>query len=57
MAEMTFKKQLTAVLVIDRYNDFTSEEGKVLPRIRAMAEANGCVPHMLGAQTVALGHS
>ena len=57
MAEITFKKQLTAVLVIDRYNDFPSEGGKVWPRIRAMTEANGRVPHILGTQTVALSHS
>jgi nicotinamidase-related amidase len=33
--------------VVDPYNDFISEGGKIWPRIRAVAEANGCVPHML----------
>jgi nicotinamidase-related amidase len=33
--------------VIDPYNDFISEGGKIWPRIQAVAEANGCVPHML----------
>jgi ureidoacrylate peracid hydrolase len=47
MAEMAFDKQLTALLLIDPYNDFISEGGKIWPRIRAVAEANGCVPHML----------
>ena len=47
MAEMTFNKQLTALLLIDPYNDFISEGGKIWPRIRAVAEANGCIPHML----------
>lgn len=47
MAEMIFNKQLTALLLIDPYNDFISEGGKIWPRIRAVAEANGCVPHML----------
>jgi nicotinamidase-related amidase len=45
--EVTYNKQLTALLVIDPYNDFISEGGKVWPRIRAVAEANDCVPHML----------
>ena len=47
MAEMTFNKQLTALPVIDPYNDFISEGGKIWPRIKAVAEANNCVPHML----------
>jgi len=47
MAEMTFNKELTALLLIDPYNDFISEGGKIWPRIRAVAEANGCVSHML----------
>jgi nicotinamidase-related amidase len=37
----------TALLVIDPYNDFISEGGKVWPRIQAVAEANHCVQHML----------
>jgi ureidoacrylate peracid hydrolase len=40
-------KEITALLVIDPYNDFISEGGKVWGRIRAVAEANDCVPHML----------
>ncbi|MBV8860175.1 MAG: cysteine hydrolase [Acidobacteria bacterium] len=47
MAELKFDKQLTALLVIDPYNDFISEGGKIWERIRAVAEANDCVPHML----------
>src|SRR6201988_4373427 len=43
---LTYDKQLTALLVIDPYNDFISEGGKVWPRIKAVAEANGCVSHM-----------
>src|SRR5262249_28624360 len=31
---------------IDPYNDFISEGGKIWPRIKAVAEANNCVPHM-----------
>jgi ureidoacrylate peracid hydrolase len=39
--------QATALLVIDPYNDFISEGGKVWNRIKAVAEANRCIPHML----------
>jgi ureidoacrylate peracid hydrolase len=42
-----FTKETTALLVIDPYNDFISEGGKIWPRIQAVAEANDCVPHML----------
>ncbi|MBL8540119.1 MAG: cysteine hydrolase [Betaproteobacteria bacterium] len=44
---MTHDKQLTALLLIDPYNDFISEGGKVWDRLKAVAEANGCVPNML----------
>ena len=37
----------TALLVIDPYNDFISEGGKIWPQIAAVAEANRCVEHML----------
>jgi len=47
MANLTYEKDLTAVLVIDPYNDFISEGGKIWGRIKNVAEANGCVPHML----------
>jgi ureidoacrylate peracid hydrolase len=42
-----FDKQITALLVIDPYNDFISEGGKVWGRLKSVAEANNCVPHML----------
>ena len=44
---MTYHKQLTTLLVIDPYTDFISEGGKVWDRLKAVAEANRCVPHML----------
>jgi nicotinamidase-related amidase len=47
MAKATYDKQLTALLVIDPYNDFISEGGKIWARLKAVAEANSCVPHML----------
>ena len=47
MAKVTYDKKVTALLVIDPYNDFISEGGKVWDRLRGVAEANGCVPNML----------
>jgi nicotinamidase-related amidase len=43
---MTYSKELTGLVVIDPYNDFISEGGKVWDRLKGVAEANGCVPHM-----------
>jgi nicotinamidase-related amidase len=37
----------TALLVIDPYNDFISEGGKIWPRVRAVAESTACVQHMM----------
>ena len=47
MASATYDKEITALLVIDPYNDFISEGGKVWARLKTVAEANDCVPHML----------
>ena len=47
MATITYERERTALLVVDPYNDFISEGGKIWDRIRAVAEANKCVPHML----------
>jgi nicotinamidase-related amidase len=44
---LAFGREITGLLVVDPYNDFISEGGKIWPRIKAVAEANGCVPHML----------
>jgi nicotinamidase-related amidase len=48
-----YDKTGTALLVIDPYNDFISEGGKVWPRIKAVAEANNCVPHMVDVLSAA----
>jgi len=45
--KLTYEKEITALLVIDPYNDFISEGGKIWNRIKAVAEANHCVPNML----------
>jgi ureidoacrylate peracid hydrolase len=47
MAKVTYEKELTALLLIDPYNDFISEGGKIWNRLKAVAEANSCVPNML----------
>ena len=47
MANMSYDKEISALLVIDPYNDFISEGGKVWARLKTVAEANDCVPHML----------
>lgn len=47
MVNEIYHPQITALLLVDPYNDFISEGGKIWDRIRAVAEANNCVPHML----------
>jgi ureidoacrylate peracid hydrolase len=45
--ETTYEKEIAALVVIDPYNDFISEGGKVWDRLKGVAEANQCVAHML----------
>jgi nicotinamidase-related amidase len=47
MADVTYRRGATGLVVVDPYNDFISEGGKVWPQVRAVVEANGCVPHMI----------
>ena len=47
MANLKFDREITALLVIDPYNDFISEGGKIWSRIKNVAEPNGCIPNML----------
>ena len=53
MAKATYEKDVTALLVIDPYNDFISEGGKLWDRLKSVAEANNCVPNMLRVLTAA----
>jgi nicotinamidase-related amidase len=53
MIDLKFDKEITALLVIDPYNDFISEGGKLWERLETVAEANRCVPHMLEVLTAA----
>jgi ureidoacrylate peracid hydrolase len=47
VAEVTYQKDITGLVVIDPYNDFISEGGKVWDRLKGVAEANSCIPHMV----------
>jgi nicotinamidase-related amidase len=55
MSALVTDRSITAVLVIDPYNDFISEGGKVWDRVRTTAEANHCIPHM--AEVMAAGRA
>jgi nicotinamidase-related amidase len=46
MPKITYDKRMTGLLVIDPYNDFISEGGKVWDRLKDVAEANNCVPNI-----------
>ena len=47
MVDRSYHKDLTALLIIDPYNDFISEGGTVWSRIKSVADTNNCVPNML----------
>jgi nicotinamidase-related amidase len=44
---VTYEQGITGLLLIDPYNDFISEGGKLWDRLKGVAEENHCVPHML----------
>jgi len=46
MANVTYEAGITGLLVIDPYNDFISEGGKLWDRTKSVAEKNGCILHM-----------
>jgi ureidoacrylate peracid hydrolase len=53
MPNLKFDKETTALLLIDPYNDFISEGGKLWDRVKNVAKANDCVAHMLQLLTAA----
>src|SRR5262245_59484946 len=53
MGQPTLDKDSTGLLIIDPYNDFISEGGKIWDRVKGVAEANQCVPNMLQVLTEA----
>src|SRR5262245_4950147 len=46
MTNVKVNRAITGLLVIDPYNDFISEGGKLWDRVKTVAEANQCIPHM-----------
>ena len=50
---MSVNKDVTALVVIDPYNDFISEGGKIWDRIKGVAEANNCISNMLSVLNAA----
>ena len=52
---MTFDNAITGLVLIDPYNDFISEGGKVWDRLKDVAEANDCIPHMAEVLDAARG--
>jgi hypothetical protein len=53
MAKLIYDKQVTALLVIDPYNDFISEGGKVWNRLKPVAEAKWLrAAYVAGAECV-----
>jgi nicotinamidase-related amidase len=53
MAHLTYENENTGLVVVDPYNDFISEGGKIWDRIKEIAEGNQCIPHMLQVMEVA----
>ena len=47
MRAANYELGMTGLLVIDPYNDFISEGGKIWDRIKSVAKANNCIAHML----------
>jgi ureidoacrylate peracid hydrolase len=47
MNTQKYDRNITGLVVIDPYNDFISEGGKVWDRLRSVAEGNSCIPHMM----------
>ena len=46
MTGLSYDREVTALLLIDPYNDFLSEGGLIWDRLKGVAEANDCVAHM-----------
>jgi nicotinamidase-related amidase len=48
-----YEAKVAALLIVDPYNDFISEGGKIWPDIKTVAQANNCVPNMLAVLNAA----
>jgi hypothetical protein len=45
-SDVTYEPELTGLLIVDPYNDFLSEKGKLFELCRSTLEANNVVEHM-----------
>lgn len=41
MADVTYRRDVTGLLVVDPYNDFISNGGQLWPRVREVVKSNG----------------
>jgi nicotinamidase-related amidase len=55
--ELTYEPELTGLLIVDPYNDFLSEGGKLYQICRATLEAHNVVEHMRQVLAAARGRS
>ena len=46
MADVTYRRDATGLVVVDPYNDFLSEGGKVWPRVKSIAEEVKLLEHL-----------
>jgi nicotinamidase-related amidase len=53
MADLSYPRDVTGLLIVDPYNDFISEGGLLWPQVREVVESNGCIPHMIQILTAA----
>ena len=45
---MSYDPSTTAVLLVDPYNDFLSDGGKLWPRVKGIADEVGLLDHQIG---------
>jgi nicotinamidase-related amidase len=50
---MNYPVSRTALLIVDTYNDFLSDAGKLWPKIRAVAKSNGLIANLCALVTAA----
>ncbi len=46
MSQTGYRKETTALLIVDPYNDFLSEGGKIYPRLKPVADAVGLLDNL-----------
>ena len=56
MSQPAYPSESTALLLVDPYNDFLSEGGKVWPRIKPIAEAVGLIANLKATEFINSDH-